>query len=297
MKYTPSSLTWGCELEFGDIPRWIEIPKDLGQWEQFETDIVNQREPYWGIAADPFGIDPPFGGEINTVPTKTWMEQIKKINQLIEYFTNLGYPPTISCVQQFHIHVRILNKFRKDIDALKNLISYIKHNQKSFIEITSQFKLDDRMSQSAIDFLRDDGGRIAEDSMYDEMLKCDSFKDMMEFDRTKTVNNIIERYGINLKSLVYNNTLEFRSFRATLNLKEYIYAFSSCENFVLSGLNVSSKPIEEKLVGYQFPRFEYDHELFYSWEKTKKSKNLTSVKKRFSMDLTTEKPNTDHYRV
>ena len=277
MKYTSNALRWGCELEFGDIPRWVDIPSHLGSWEYFETDIVNQREPYWGIASDPFGINPPFGGEINTVPTKTWTEQIEIVNELIEYFTKLGYPPTVSCVQQFHIHVSLPKelKLKRNIHIMKSFVSYMMYNQKDFIEITSGFALDPRMSESAISFLRDDGGLVAPNSMYKDMLTCDSLYEMTKKDQTESINNIMKRFGINFKSLAYNQTLEFRSFRATLNLVEYAHAFRACEKFILDGINGSQSKIAETISqGYKFPRFQYDHDLFCSWEKTKKSKRL-----------------------
>ena len=79
-------LSWRTELELGDIGRSEIIPHTLGAWEYFECDIVNQQDPFWGIAADPKGIDPPIGGEINIYPSKTWTEQINTIKprKLIE---------------------------------------------------------------------------------------------------------------------------------------------------------------------------------------------------------------------
>jgi hypothetical protein len=275
-------LTWGCELEFGDVPRWLEIPENLGSWEYFETDIVNQREPYYGIASDPFGIDPPFGGEINTKPTKTWAEQIKIISEIIRYFTELGYPPTISCVQQFHIHVGIASHKKEKLDLMKNLINYISNNQKNFIEITSGFIADEKMSNSAIDFLKDNGGLSAPKQMYDSMLECGTFKEMIQQDTTEINNNILKRYGINLKSFLYNNTIEFRSFRASLNLREIIDAFRICETLMINGLTYVNTPITEiiKKGNYNFPPFVYDHELFLNWEKTKKPNRAHSNKIR-----------------
>ena len=36
-------LSWGTELELGDVGKNIDIPHYLGSWEYFESDIVNQR--------------------------------------------------------------------------------------------------------------------------------------------------------------------------------------------------------------------------------------------------------------
>ena len=268
-------LTWGCELEFGDIPRWVDIPLHLGSWEYFETDIVNQREPYWGIASDPLGKDPPFGGEINTIPTKTWQEQIDKIYNIIRYFTELGYPPTVSCVQQFHIHVGLDTEKLNSIPTskIKNLIAYCAINQKRFIEATSQFTLDERMSESAIEFLKNDGGRLTPIEMYHDMLLSNSPVDCLFQDKTEYDGIHMKRYGINLRSLLYNKTIEFRSFRASLDLKQLAYCFLLCEKFMkLEQLDYTK---------YFLPEFMYDHELFVSWEKTKKLKRLENKQRPY----------------
>ena len=39
-------LSWGTELELGDIGRSEIIPHTLGAWEYFECDIVNQQDPF-----------------------------------------------------------------------------------------------------------------------------------------------------------------------------------------------------------------------------------------------------------
>ena len=71
--------TYGYEIEWGDIDRTIKIPESLGSWEYAETDIVNLYDPVKNIACDPLGLNPTYGGEINTKPTKTSKQQIDKI--------------------------------------------------------------------------------------------------------------------------------------------------------------------------------------------------------------------------
>lgn len=268
-----TNLTWGCELEFGDIPRWVDIPSHLGTWEYYETDIVNQKEPHWGIASDPYGIDPSFGGEINTVPTKTWQEQIIKIRDIIDHFTELGYPPTVSCVQQFHIHVGLDTKTLNDISEIKNLILYCALNQKQFIETTSQFTIDERMSESAVEFLKNDGGRVAPIEMYRDMLSSNSPINCLRQDKTHYDGIHMKRYGVNLRSLLYNKTIEFRSFRASLDSKHLVDCFRICEMFV--------KQKQLDYTEYTLPPFIYDHDLFVSWEKTKKPKRLENKQRTY----------------
>ena len=133
MKYNPSTFTYGYEIEWGDVDRRISIPDELGSWEFAETDIVNIHEPYRLVACDPLGVEPPFGGEINTKPTRTWEEQVDRIMQLHQLFVDAGNQPSASCVNHGHLHVFVPG-LKDDIDSLKLLTAYIKVNQKDTIE-------------------------------------------------------------------------------------------------------------------------------------------------------------------
>ena len=128
-KYNPDSFTWGYELEITDVSRQTKIPENLGEWDYSEKDMVNQLSPYWGIAVDPLGIDPPVGGEINTKPTKTIEEQVDKIFQIIDIFKSNGETPTVNCLADGHIHVHVPGLIN-DIKSLKKLARYIEKNQR-----------------------------------------------------------------------------------------------------------------------------------------------------------------------
>ena len=80
--YNRNSFTYGMEIEWGDVPRSFLIPENLGSWEYSERDIINLRDPYKNVCADPLGETPPVGGEINTKPTKTWQEQVSAGEEL-----------------------------------------------------------------------------------------------------------------------------------------------------------------------------------------------------------------------
>ena len=76
-------LSFGVELELGDVYRGVQIPAHLGEWERAETDVVNQTPPHRGRACDPLGIDPPVGGEINVMPSKTAEGLSSRIGELL----------------------------------------------------------------------------------------------------------------------------------------------------------------------------------------------------------------------
>jgi hypothetical protein len=257
--------SWGCELEFGDVDRNLTLPKELGSWNYFETDIVNQREPFWGIASDPNGIDPPFGGEINTRPTKTWKEQLVIIEKLIQFFIDNKCEPTVSCVSNTHVHANIGQNFRPMMDRL---LDYTEKNQKFFVDLVydKQFHVEMEETQTALEYLNYDSGRLIEEQKFELLRKHKKF-----FDVFKIGKNSNDRYAINFQSLKYNQTVEFRCFRATLDMKELANCFKICELFLTCALN--NGPNLESISAIKhlaFPKLNYDHSLYTSWETTKK---------------------------
>jgi hypothetical protein len=140
------------------------------------------------------------------------------------------------------------------------------------------------MSESAIDFLRDDGGRLAPLSMYQEMLKVsnDPVKCLSK-DETQYDGFYMKRFGINLRSILYNRTLEFRSFRASTDIKKIANCFIVCDHFMNSVLSNSKTTFREYFDTnrIELPPFEYNHDLFSSWQKTKKTKREIEKSRTF----------------
>src|SRR5665213_554698 len=132
-KYDLSTFTWGYELELGDVLRTRSIPGHLGTWEHAETDVTNIHPPYWGRGSDPLGIDPPVGGEINTMPTKTIEDQVKKIQEIIAFFRGHGDHPSASCTNVGHVHVHVPG-LMEDIEGLKRLTEYIWSNHNDTVK-------------------------------------------------------------------------------------------------------------------------------------------------------------------
>jgi len=253
--------SWGCELEFGDVARSLVIPKELGSWNYFETDIVNQLEPYWGIAADPAGIDPAYGGEINTRPTETWLEQIKIIENLKKFFEENDCCPTISCVSNTHIHVKV------DIKFLPKIINYTRHNQKFFVDLVYDKPL---IPTTSVSYLHYDSGRLIEEQKFELLDQYGCSFDILKAGNTNE-NILTNRYAINFQSLIYNGTIEFRCFRATLDMEELANCFRICELFLTCALNNGPNLEFISVIKHlAFPKLNYDHRLYTSWESTKK---------------------------
>ena len=78
------------------------------------------------------------------------------------------------------------------------------------------------------------------------------------------------RCAINLKLLLFMETIEFRCFRSTLNKEELSSCFKICEQFINTCRhNVKFEQILKENI-YKFPHLNYDHQLFESWVATKK---------------------------
>lgn len=263
-------ISWGMELEFGDVSRNLDIPKELGFWNYDEKDIVNQREPYWGIAADPLGINPPVGGEINTIPTYDYHEQVVIFEKLKQFFIDHDCPPTASCVSNTHVHVHIPG-LRDNLGRLKSFMSLIyRHQEKILRRVYGRSPGKNRLR-----YLKLDSGREYPQDVYDKIMASETTVDF--FSRcVVNPNNISERYLLNFISLLKNNTLEFRFFRCTTEVHEIESIIHFCNDFVHIVL-------ENRFINYDdytFPKLELNEDLFYSWKATRKT-SIPPIRRNF----------------
>jgi hypothetical protein len=283
MNYDPKNFTWGYEIEWGDVPRNTVIPNHLGKWEYAETDIVNLIEPYRGLACDPLGLEPPVGGEINTKPTATWQEQVDRIIQIRDMFEH----PTASCVNHGHLHVYVPG-LKDDICALKKLTRYIRDNQHMVIDRCYQFRLhpDMSMAKTAKTYLKWDGGRPMPDYMCNNILNlANNFEDYIRLHAAGKDGVSMGRpfrYAINTYCMKHTGTVEFRCFRSSTDRKEIEDSFRFAEKFIDAALN-DGPEVEDIFFDndFTFPKFEYDHEMYVAWEKTKYDKSRGSKLREF----------------
>lgn len=280
MKYDSKDFTWGFEIEWGDIDKSLKLPEHLGKWEYCETDIVNSLGDCAGIAADPLGINPKWGGEINVMPCKSIKEIVNNIKELYDFFIENGNTPSASFVSHGHIHIRVPN-LKNDVEGLKNLISYIKCNQKDCIDLIYNWIDHPVMGKTARQVMKLDGGRMMPDWMCDNIIQhCNSFDDFIFLHKAgKDAKRLGRpfRYAINTYSMKHIDTIEFRFFRSTIDMSEIESCFLFVEQFMLSALNNGSSVcdiIENN--SFNFPKFKYDHELYLGFEKTKWGKERGS---------------------
>lgn len=275
-KYDPSTFTWGYELEMGDVPKNFPIPPLLGKWEQCETDILNLREPYRGLAVDPAGIDPPVGGEINLKPAKSIAGLLERIESLYEMFKAAGHTPTQSSVNHGHVHCHVPGLI-EDIEGLKNLVRYVGKNQATLIDAVYGFVPSDEMKGKATSYLKLDGGRCIPDWMCENIItKAHSFKDFIDLHccgKDGVSRGRPLRYGVNLYNLKHTLTIEMRCFRGSLDMKEIEDSLLMTEAFILAALN-GGPDVSEILASkdWTFPKFYWDK---WEWECFAKTKHET----------------------
>lgn len=268
------TFSYGCELEWGDVPKYLEIPENLGRWEYSETDIVNLKEPCRFIAVDPLGKNPKFGGEINVKPTIGWKGQINKIIKIKRFFAENGFIPTKNCISNFHIHVHIPGLIN-NIVLLKKLIRYIGENQEVFVNRCSGYKDEKEIKELKIkSYLKYDSYRKMPDYIMNNILeKATDFNSFIKLHcagKDGVSMGRPFRYAINTYSLKHIKTIEFRCFRNTISIYEMACCFKLVEEFMIAALETNKK-IEEifNLFLFALPEFYFDYEEASGWLKTK----------------------------
>jgi hypothetical protein len=283
-KITSVNWTYGCELELGDVSRDIVIPLQYGKWEYAETDIVNILPPYRHVACDPLGLEPPMGGEINTVPTIGWKSQIKLIEELLKWLITEGQSPTTNCISHTHVHIHIPRLVR-DIELLKKLTRYIMENQVKSVDSCLQFDSRQMSAKLGAGYLKLDCGRLMPDWMGENIINmANSFDDFIRIQccgKDGVSRGRPFRYAINTYCLKHTQTIEFRLFRSSLDLLELSDCFRFVEQFMLAALNDGPSVDELLRVGYKFPPFRYSLPEVEGWLKTKWDKSRGEKKREF----------------
>lgn len=279
MNFDKNTFTYGFEFEAGDVKRALEIPPHLGKWEHAEADIVNTRAPYRGICADPAGIDPPVGGEVNTIPTRDYPDQVLKILDLANFFTRNGCPPSSPFTTHNHCHVHVPGLIESP-EGLKRLIKYVGENQHDFVQTCYRYHELPEMKEApaARTYLKLDGARMMPDwrvkNIYDNTVDFDSFIFQHCTGKDGKTRCRPIRTAINTYCLKHVKTVEFRCFRGSFDENHLIGCFRAVQLFMDAALN-DGPPwrqlySEAGLSQEEFPPMTFDLELAKGWIATKK---------------------------
>jgi hypothetical protein len=280
-KYDSTEWTYGFEWEVGDVSRKLEIPKRFGRWESAETDVLNLHHPYKNVAADPLGIQPPYGGEINTVPTLGWREQVDLVRGLHEWFVVKGFTPTSSCLAHSHIHVHIPG-LRDDIKALKRLTEYIIDQQDEAIRLCYQY----REIKCGKVYLKWDGGRPMPKWMGENIIKyAKTFDDFIRLQccgkDAKSMGRPF-RYAINTYCLKHIDTIEFRLFRGFKSFHHLTCCFQFVHEFMKHALGKHRAVAGIIKTHYlTFPPMRFSIDEIAGWKATKYNKTRGKKERRY----------------
>lgn len=286
MKFDPTTMQFGAELELSDVDRTLVIPKEYGNWEipGSERDIINLSGKYRGVAADPLGINPPVGGEINTRPTIGWRKQVQLICDLMVWLKDQGQQPAIGPTAHGHIHVHVPGLI-EDVEALKRLAQYTFNNQDDMVRLCGQYRRLPGMSAAAIQYFKLDGGRLMPEYILNNLLKTNTFEEfttMFGMGKDGVSRGRPFRYGVNLYSLKHISTCEFRMFRATLHYPHIVNSFRACELFLDAALNTGERFADivtrEQL---EFAPMRWDRELWDGLQNTKHPEGRGKKNRRF----------------
>lgn len=280
------NMTFGYELELGDVLKSRNLPNHFGTWEWAERDIVNVYPPYRGVASDPLGENPPVGGEINVHPARSPEELADLISEIINWFHCQGDNVSAGPVNHGHVHVRVPG-LRDDLPRLKRLTQYIRDNQQTAIWAIYNFQDHAAMSEAPglRTYLKWDGGRPMPNWMCDNILNmARNFDDFIRI-QCCGKNGIGRgrpfRYAVNTYCLKHTDTIEFRLFRASLSHREIFDSIRFVEDFMIAA-QYGGPNLEDLLHngGYQFPPFVFERELCIGWWNTRHPKERGSKKRQ-----------------
>lgn len=302
-----AKISFGCELEWSDIDRRVDIPEEIGTWEGpkiagynlgSEIDIVNTKGQWRGIATDPLCIDCPVGGEIHTQPSNTIESQMYRIMDIMNRFSTV----CVACPNHGHIHVG-LPGIKQDLQALKNIFAYTQVNEADLIRCCSGYTEEEaeKIMKAGVEqwvksyMLVGDGksicpniySQVAEAGSVNEILKLLENTECQDWYWTldKRVNVHSHRTALNLFNLTKGETVEFRIFRASINPVEIYSSLMLCKRYIEESLKgAEGKPVSEILKegNFKFAQLNFDENLAKGWQKTRQIKGRCGCFKHYT---------------
>lgn len=215
-------VSYGYEVEWGDIDRSIDIPSCLGSWEGpkmsngyyagAERDINNSD----GTLCDPLCETTTEGGEINVRPALSIDDIVGKVADLKQLFKN----PYAGIVNHGHLHV-----YAPKID-MKKLEEYTKKYEKELIDICYDCAQvitlyeNGEIDRDTYEYLMYDGGRL------------NSFDGRRSLQHDTGEETSSPRAAVNLWNLTKGKTIEFRCFRSTTDISIIRNTFLMAREFI-----------------------------------------------------------------
>lgn len=278
MKYELDSFTYGAELELADID--INLSNELPEgcaWDRKDYTMVNSN----GIAVDPKGVSWRRGGEINTAPTDTILEQVEQFGTIVELFPEIA----VNYRSNLHIHIGVPG-LRGDLKTLKNLQKYISVQLPQVLPLlepipkpTEEEYPDEEAFKGAKKRWRRrrrSHQTILSKKRVEAQLGAETLSEFFDLEPPQSKAGkplwvMQPRAAVNVRQLLETKTIEFRHFPGTLDSEEFHSALYWCREFLWAALNLKSiVPIWYSIgKGMKIPKFEpYVHEMELRYLKT-----------------------------
>lgn len=305
-KFDIKNISFGCELEWSDIDRSIDIPKELGSWEGpkiagrytgSEIDIVNTRGKWRGHGTCPLAMKCPVGGEIHVNPSKTVDSQFIRILRILDLFPVVD----VACTNHGHIHVGVPGLL-DDLETLKNIFRYTRLNEKDLIHACVGYSKEEaqevrnaKLEEWSESYLLCGDGKQINPELYEQVEKAKTVDDVLYLLKTipaldyfadtqqsvSTENS--HRTAVNLYNLTRMETIEFRIFRASINPVEIYSSLKFVERYMEEAVKgEKGKPVLDILREneYKFAQLNFEKDLVKGWEKTRASKGACGCLKK-----------------
>lgn len=259
-------MSYGCELEIADVDTRIILP--AGKWDYKDGSIANTD----GFANDPKKELNIYGGEINTDPTFTIKAQLRQIRKIYQSLGKYWFNHTTN----LHIHIRIPG-LSTNLKMLKKLQSYIYKYGKEMLDYIEPIpEVDNNLIGEYYNLAKRRERRrkrshhwMISEKTYKRIMNAKTIKEFFEAYYPTTSTGKINyagatRSAINLVQLYQEtDTVEFRHFTNSDNIKELRDSFRFCKKFMIAGLTDWKNPIEIFKEGnYRFTKFwDFDPEI------------------------------------
>lgn len=232
-------MTFGYEIEWGNVPKDVTPPSDLAVWEgngkHCEIDVMNYSEKEGWKASSP--VDP-LGGEMNMIPQSS----IKELTENFRILSTEIFPNhVIAPISHGHAHVRV--DWMKDVKALKEFTLWChEHYQEIIDECYPTPELSKDLVSGLRRYFKWDGGAKFSRPMVEKVKNAKTLEDIINSDRRGNTTMRNARAFINITGIRNSNTIEFRCFRMPATVDQFYDQMKFVEGImnkkIIKGLNL-----------------------------------------------------------
>lgn len=279
-------MTFGLELEFGDLDNSKDLPIQLGfneglklagLWRGAECGILNSNRR----AVDCLRLTELRGGELATQPSIGVLDLFYKYLMILDFYRDLSV--SALSAGQFSVSFnRVLS-----VDEIKKVFEYVRKNERFYWKLCIEGNLKEDLEYfSQVSSVN----HLINPKLYEAVQRASTFEeiefavrtihavDAITGQETKSFRTVINLYG-----LITTGRLEFRGFRETLNPYEKYSFIMLCyrlANQLMFGTNGKSIKNILKENNYRLPKLRNIRQDVDDYLATKPANRFTMAFKR-----------------